>query len=55
MWTAKSQTKSVNNSEVSTLVKLSVATEHTTAYHVHYIGKTKRAERKVSTVMGCPQ
>ena len=51
MWTAEGRTKSVHNGEVSTLVKLGVATDHTTAY----IGKTKRAGRKVSTVVGCPQ
>ena len=50
MWTAKGQTKSVHNSEVSTLVKLGVATGHRP-----HIGKTKRAGRKVSTVVGCPQ
>ncbi len=51
MWTAKGRTKSVHNSEVSTLVKPVVAT----GYKAHYIGKTKRAGRKVSTVVGCPQ
>ena len=47
MWTAKGQTKSDHNREVSTLVKLGVATDD--------IGKTKQASRKVSTVVGCPQ
>ncbi len=65
MWTAKGQTKSVHNSEVSTLVKLGVVTGHkahnSTLLNVpdigkqDYIVKTKQAGRKVSTVAGCPQ
>ena len=50
MWTPEGWTKSVHNSEVSTLLKLGVAMGH----RMH-IGKTKRAGRKVSTVVGCPQ
>ncbi len=57
MWTAKGRTKSVHNSEVSTLVKLAVARGHrahrrcplsTLVKHdkQDYIGKTKRAGRK---------
>ena len=55
MWTPKGRTKGVHNSEVSTLVKLGVATGHIADHKQDYIGKTKRAGRKVSTVVGCPQ
>ena len=51
MWTAKDRTKSVHNSEVSHMqlswTKLYLQDK--------YIGKIKRAGRKVSTVVRCPQ
>ncbi len=55
MWTPKGRTKSVHNSEVSTLVKLGVAMGHRLVpfrrshmtYYVHV--------ENVSTGVGCPQ
>ncbi len=49
MWTPEGRPKSVHNSKVSTLVKLSVAMATV------YIIENKRAGQKLSTVVGCPQ
>ena len=58
MWTPKGRTKSVHNSEVSTVVKLTMWTGYWTLVKLDkqdYIGKTKQAGRKKSTAVGCPQ
>ena len=51
MWTPKGRAKSVHNSEVSTLVKLGVATGHIA--HHRYLKSGPRSG--VSTKKGCPQ
>ena len=60
MWTAEGRTKSVHNSEVSTLVKLGLATGHTAhdvlSYWENQTGREKSVHNGgVSTVVGCPQ
>ncbi len=67
MWTPKGRTKSVHNSEVSTLVKLGVATGHRLQEFIsdfssapHIInGRPLRTYHvqveKLSTGLGCPQ
>ncbi len=54
MWTPKGRTKSVHNSEVSTLVKLDVPMGH--RLHTKQTGRAKSVHRDgVSTKAGCPQ
>ncbi len=56
MWTAKGQTKSVHNSEVSTLVKLGHFRFQWLGLERNQTGRENSVHSGgVSTVVGCPQ
>ncbi len=55
MWTPKGRTKSVHNSEVSTLVKLTTVFCLIMHNLIGLYRENKRAGQKVSTAVGCPQ